>query len=331
MFVATRTSLLRNPFTKTLVFGLAFGCSTMNAFVGPSIANADRAVNTEEYEEWGLKPPTAASRPSATPAPVTTESDEDWGLDAPNTPASKPARPAASQSAANRPAVPQDLASDIEQSTVVVVAIQPDGEKFYIPGWVVDRERGIIMTLHSMVNEAESIFVAFPQLSRGDEEVQGCPAVVMDSSGEMNVAYLQARELPSTLPSLRGSQQTVTTQQPTIHPVLDTRPGGGSNKPAHQTSPIVGRWYLQDVVNGLQVYIGAVFNAQGQFSMQVTTVGRSGQQEKIIDSGTYTVQGDTLIINGGNGVEQLPFWFENGMLVVEISSINMTCSFQPAQ
>jgi len=280
MFFTARTSLLRTPFIKTLVFGLAFGFSVMNAFVGPSIANADRAANADEYEEWGLEAPTASPRPPASPSPATPESDEDWGLDTPNTPAPKPTRPAASQSAANRPAVPQDLASDIEQSTVVVVAVQPDGEKFYIPGWIVDRERGIIMTLHSMVDEAESIFIAFPQLSQGDEEVQGCPAVVMDSSGEMNVAYLQARELPSTLPSLRGSQQTVATQRPTIHPVLETRPGGGSNKPAHQTSPIVGKWYLQDVVNGVQIYIGAVFNAQGQFSMQVTTVGRGGQQEK---------------------------------------------------
>lgn len=108
---------------------------------------------------------------------------------------------------------------------------------------------------------------------------------------------------------------------------------GGYTPPQQQqqqSNPLVGKWYLQDVVKGTQIQIAVAFSAQGQFAMEVLAVDAYGQQKYDSDNGTYTVRGNTLLVNTSDGLEQSQFWFENGVLYVKMAADGTTLAFQKA-
>ncbi|TWT57507.1 hypothetical protein KOR42_08680 [Thalassoglobus neptunius] len=388
MFFPSLNQLFRRSFFNALVLSVAFGSTAVNAIAGPSFSGpATASIDASEYEEWGLEPPPSQSTPASGPV------DQDT-----------PAQPATDQPAQtaqqNLPPAPQDLTQSVQQATVLVIAVYPDGKEFHTAGWIVDSNRRIIVTLRHMVEGAEQIFVGFPQLSSGaPNELQGSPATLMASSDDMDVAYLVAERIPGSLPSLVNSEkfgdygssgapagnaghtptsgtgggplvQTPPTtggrpqppgpvQQGGHTPTSNFPPAGnggfnnggmngggfnngefnggggfngggfGNNAPA-QNNPVVGQWYLQDTVNGVQLYIGVTFNAQGQFSLQMVTVDGYGQKSQENDNGSFRVQGNTLFLNGGDGPQQLPFWFENGMLFVQFPELGTTMAFHKA-
>ncbi|MEW4488335.1 hypothetical protein AB1L42_09660 [Thalassoglobus sp. JC818] len=392
MFFPSLNQLFRRSFFNAFVVSVALGSTALNAIAGPSFSGpATASIDASEYEEWGLEPPTSQSTPASGPV----EQDR-----SDNTPPAQPAIEQPAQPAQqNLPPAPQDLTQSVQQATVLVIAVYPDGKEFHTAGWIVDSNRRIVVTLRHMVEGAEKIFVGFPQLSSGaPNELQGSPATLMASSDDMDVAYLVADRIPGSLPSLVNSEsvgfgsgtgqthgspghgpmggtgggplvqtppttggrpQPPTPPGPVQHgghrPTSNFPPAGnggfnnggmngggfnnggyngggfngggfGNNNPA-QNNPVVGQWYLQDTVNGVQLYIGVTFNAQGQFALQMVTVDGYGQRSQENDNGSFQVQGNTLFLNGGDGPQQLPFWFENGMLFVQFPELGTTMAF----
>ena len=64
--------------------------------------------------------------------------------------------------------------------------------------------------------------------------------------------------------------------------------------------------------------------------MEVMAVDSNGQQKYDSDNGTYRVNGNTLVVSTGDGVEQSKFWFENGVLYVQMVADGTTMAFQKA-
>jgi len=184
----------------------------------------------------------------------------------------------------------------------------------------------------------------------------GSPAVILKYDSKMEVAYLQAKSMPQQLvhlttsnaPQGRPAPQRTVSHKPTA-PVPPAQGGhnggqqgsfngghlqgngnGGYTPPQQQANPLVGKWYLQDVVNGIQIQIAVAFSAQGQFAMEVMSVDANGQQNYDSDNGTYSIQGNTLTVNTSDGLEQSQFWFENGVLYVQLAADGTTFAFQQA-
>lgn len=384
---ATLRGWVKKRAAKT-VLGLAV---LMNAMAPASFAGD---VSRSEYEEWGLTPPTAAeaaSRPTqATEAPAT-DQDADWSeqLGPANTELAIPSSTAPQQSntpaqnttpapvtpaVAQGPAVPADVAAQVEGATIRVIVVDAKGEHLVVPGWLIDRNRGIVMTMSFAIEGAQQIYVAFPEMTETGREFNGGPATVMQTNNKEYIAYLQVQEVPAAISGLLDGQAVVAqrpvqgapVQTPPAHQqnggLVPPRPAGigqnghggrptgqpgfgpavnrpvaqtpsfgqGGNAPQSQNNPVVGQWVLQDVVNGTQIQMGAAFNAQGQFSVQVMTVSPNGQQSQDAESGTYSVQGNTLLLNTSDGVEQAPFWFEGGYLYIQLPSMGTTFAFQQA-
>ena len=152
-----------------------------------------------------------------------------------------------------------------------------------------------------------------------------------------NVGAQMVRVVASKTSDVAGDGTTTATvlADSIFHEGLKVTTAGGfqrpvqSNNPA-SNNPLVGTWYLQDTVNGTQIRIGASFDAQGQFAIEMVALNGYGQQSQDSSYGTYSVQGNTLTTNSSDGVEQSHFWFENGMLYVLMKSLGTTLIFQPA-
>lgn len=362
MLFTTRNNLFRQLFTHKIAKAICCGIAALNVLSAPVLATAaNPTLDANEYEDWGLDYPGATpgtNAPAESEAPV-----------APN-PAPTASAPAASAPTASAPVgstVPQDIAASIEQTAVHVIAFYADGNHMVIPGWVVDTERRIILTF-ALFKDATKIHVAYPQVPSDEEDsFVGSEAVILKYDSKTDVAYLQAKSMPQQLANLSVSkgpqgrpvaQQRPTPQRPVVsHKPTPPKPrvqgghnggykggqhagyngggynggqNGGYNRPAASQNPLVGQWYLQDTVNGTQIQIAVAFDAQGQFALQMASVDAYGNQNQDASQGTYSVQGNTLTMNTNEGVEQSNFWFENGLLYVQMASQGTTLIFQPA-
>ena len=344
------TNLFRHLFKNSLFKGLICGIVTCNILSGPSFAvAADPASKAAEYQEWGL------DYPGKTPAKGTASESE--GLAArPVSQAPVSQTPPLNSSGLMGGAVPQDISGSFEQAAVHVIVFYADGKHMTMPGWIVDTERRIILTF-ALLKDATRVHIAYPQVPSPEEDkMVGSPAVILNYDSKMDVAYLQAKSMPQQLvhlttsnaPQGRPAPQRTVSHKPTA-PVPPAQGGhnggqqgsfngghlqgngnGGYTPPQQQANPLVGKWYLQDVVNGIQIQIAVAFSAQGQFAMEVMSVDANGQQNYDSDNGTYSIQGNTLTVNTSDGLEQSQFWFENGVLYVQLAADGTTFAFQQA-
>lgn len=357
--------------------------AVLTSLLAPTSLAAD--IDRSEYEEWGLTPPPAAQttprpqiQPATQPNAPSGDEDADWSeqLGPANTELAIPsssgssapaqqATPAETPALATGPAVPADIAAQVEGAAVRVIAVDANGEHLVIPGWLIDRDRGIVMTMDFVVEGATQVYVAFPETTESGREFNGGPATLLQTNNADHIAYLQVQDVPDAIRGLADGQ-TITAQRPAPIPTglpqgggpvapkpagtghghggrpAAQQPGGfggfggagfgtpGNNPAASQNSQLLGQWFLQDVVNGTQIQMGAAFNAQGQFSVQVLTVSPNGQQSQDSETGTYTVQGNTLLLQTSDGIEQAPFWFEGGYLYIQLPSMGTTFAFQQA-
>ncbi len=346
------TKLFREFCNKTLVKSLLCGALAFNTLGGSGFAvAADPVSRASEYEEWGLDYPGKGAQ-QGTKAPATRP--------APQSPTAQP--PASTPSALMGGTVPQNIACSIEQAVVHVIVFYADGKHMVMPGWIVDTERRIILTF-ALLKNATKVQIAYPQVpSRDKDSLVGSPAVILKYDGKMDVAYLQAKTMPQELVHLTASNapqggmpHRTASHKPTapVPPVQGGHNGGqqgglqwggqqggfnggqsqgngGYTPPQQQSNPLVGKWYLQDVVNGVQIQIAVAFSAQGEFAMEVMAVDSNGQQKYDSDNGTYRINGNTLTVNTSDGVEQSKFWFENGVLYVQMVADGTTMAFQKA-
>ncbi|WP_417386447.1 hypothetical protein [Gimesia sp.] len=330
------TKLFREFCNKTLVKSLLCGLVAFNTLGGPDFAVAANPTSrASEYEEWGLDYPGKGAQ-QGSEAPVKQPAPQ-------NPPALSPA---SNPSDLMGGTVPQDIASSVEQATVQVIVFYADGKHMVMPGWIVDTERRIILTF-ALLKNATAVQVAYPQVpSRDKDSLVGSPAVILKYDSKMDVAYLQAKSMPQELVHLTPSnapQGGATPQRTVSHkpavPVPPVQGGhnggqfqgngnGGYTPPQQQSNPLVGKWYLQDNLNGVQIQIAVAFGARGEFAMEVVAVDSYGQQNYDSDNGTYRVNGNTLVVNTSDGVEQSKFWFENGVLYVQLVANGTTMAFQ---
>ncbi len=351
MLFTAHKNLFRNLFSNNTFKLLCCGIAIVNILAAPSFAAKSKPVfDATEYEEWGLDYPgknpqvedKADSDKPATP-PVRTQT----GAQPPTT-----QTPVSQSSLPTGGAVPQDIADSIQQTAVHVIVFYADGKHMVMPGWIVDTQRRIIMTFN-LIKGAEKIQVAYPQVTDvPDDKVSGSSVVVLKHDTDMEYVYLQANFMPETLANLTVSAPS--TSQTANRPVVANKPTaptaptpptsggqnnggfntggqqGGFQRPTQPHNPLVGRWYLQDTVNGTRIQIGVAFDAQGQYAMEMVAVDGYGQQSQDSTFGTYTVQGNTLIINSEDGVERSNFRVENGQLHVYLTENDTTLIFQPA-
>ena len=348
------TNLFRQLFHNTLFKGLICGIATFNILSGPSFAvAADPASKAAEYQEWGL------DYPGKTPSKGTASESA--------APAAQPVSqaPTSNPSGLMGGTVPQDIAGSFEQAAVHVIVFYADGKHMMMPGWIVDTERRIILTF-ALLKNATRVHIAYPQVPSDDKDsMVGSPAVILKYDSKMDVAYLQAKSMPQQLVHLTTSnapQGGATPHRTVSHkptaPVPPAQGGhnggqqggflgggqqgsfngghqqgngnGGYTPPQQQANPLVGKWYLQDVVNGTQIQIAVAFSAQGQFAMEVMSVDAYGLQNYNSENGTYSIQGNTLTVNTSDGLEQSNFWFENGILYVKLAADGTTFAFRQA-
>ena len=354
------TKLFRQFCNKTLVKSLLCGAVAFNTLGDPSFAvAADPISDASEYEEWGL------DYPGGTPGKGAQKGSEaPVKRPAPQTPTTQ--SPVANPAALMGGTVPQEIADSFEQAAVYVIVFYADGKHMVMPGWVVDTERRIILTF-ALLKDATRVQIAYPQVpSRDKDSLVGSPAVILKYDSKMEVAYLQAKSMPQELVHLTTSnapQGGATPQRTVSHkPTAPVPPaqgghnggqqggfqgggqqgqfngghqqgnGNGSYTPPQQqqANPLVGKWYLQDNLNGIQIQIAIAFGAQGEFAMEVLAVDSNGQQKHDSDNGTYRVSGNTLVVNTSDGAEQSKFWFENGVLYVQMVADGTTMAFQKA-
>ena len=337
------TKLFRQFCNKTLVKSLLCGAVAFNTLGGPSFAvAADPISRASEYEEWGL------DYPGGTPGKEAQKGSETpVKRPAPQTPTTQP--PASNPADLMGGTVPQDIAGSFEQAAVHVIVFYGDGKHMMMPGWIVDTERRIILTF-ALLKDATRVHIAYPQVPSGDKDsMVGSPAVILKYDSKMEVAYLQAKSMPQELVHLTTSNAPQggatphrnVSHKPTapVPPVQGGHNGGqfqengnGSYTPPQQqqANPLVGKWYLQDNLNGTQIQIAVAFGAQGEFAMEVLAVDSYGQQNHNSDNGTYRVSGNTLVVNTSDGAEQSKFWFENGILYVQLVADGTTMAFQKA-
>jgi len=340
MFFTPRTNLFRSTLTKTGVVALALGCSAMNAVAGPTIKFAPSS-HQSEAEEWGL------DSPQQNPGSGTQEKDlVDQFFDA-----LKESRQESRQQPGANP-VAVELASAFEQSAVYIFVTMPNGDKYKVIGWIIDAEQGVVMTEFSLLAEAEALVVAFPNLPRGtDGSMAGSIAKLLPANSDLGVSYLKIVQMPQQPLISLSVGQTVTSQRPVDQPSNPQRnqrpapnpptPRGqqgnrgqqeprGAQRPAQVNSPVCGQWNLQHQGPGGMLYIEAVFTQQGQFSMQVITVDNNGNRTHETQQGRFQVQGDNLVVQTNEGTEELPFWFEDGMLMVNFLKLDTTLCFRKA-
>jgi len=357
------TNLFRQLFNNVLFKGLICGIATFNVLSGPTFAVAANPINdAAEYKEWGL------DYPGKTPSKGTT-ADSEKPVERPVSQAPVSQAPVSNPSGLMGGTVPQDIAGSFEQAAVHVIVFYADGKHIMMPGWIVDTERRIILTF-ALMKDATRVHIAYPQVPSDDKDSMiGSPAVILQYDTKMDVAYLQAKTMPqglahlttSNAPQTRPEPQRTVSHKPTA-PMPPAQGGhnggqqghfngggfnggqqgsfngghlqgngnGGYTPPQQQANPLVGKWYLQDVVNGTQIQIAVAFGAQGQFAMEVMSVDAYGQQNYDSDNGTYTIQGNTLTVNTSDGPEQSRFWFENGVLYVQLVANGTTFAFQQA-
>ncbi|MEW4491053.1 hypothetical protein AB1L42_23445 [Thalassoglobus sp. JC818] len=302
-------SLNKNLFSffanRTLVAALLVSVSLTS--VQPIFA-ASNGSSAAEYEAWGLEAPSNSGGRSTQPAQTT-----------PSNPPSNPDR--FSAHSPNNPHVPAELADRIAQSMVQVIAVDAQDNKYATAGWVVDFERGIIMTNRFILEGAKTVIVLFPEIP--GEDVQGSVAKVLQYSSEMDVAYVQTiNPLPNSLRGLEGSSPAPATAPATQQQVSYVP------EPGSAFTPIVGTWSLQDTLNGYQIHMVVHFTAQGEYGMQTTIVDQYGQQSKEIERGAYVANSNGLLVMETNeGIQELPFWFESGCLCVNLQEQGLTLYF----
>lgn len=279
---------------------------------------ADAADRAAEYEEWGLEPPASPKESqvksqSSTPQP--------------------PVSPAKDIRNAEGPTVPADLAARLGQAAVLIVAVMDDGKEFHTVGWIVDQERRIVMTSHPLVAVAVKLFVAYPQLTGAEKgSLTGAPANLMQSPSHPDITYLQVESpLPVSLPTLTlaGSRVQPTDAGQTVFSGDRREHGGnGQSTDAPQRNPLVGQWYLQDDVGDYRLTLLARFDEQGGFRMDTIALDLWGSEDREAVVGTYSVRGNTLILQTNEGPLQAQFKFEDGYLVVTMPDGVVTFTFE---
>ncbi|TWT51699.1 hypothetical protein KOR42_33850 [Thalassoglobus neptunius] len=281
---------------------------------------ATNGSTAAEYEAWGLEAPSNSGGRSTQPAQTT-----------PSNPPSNSDR--FSAHSPNNPDVPTELADRISQSMVQVIAVDAEDNKFATAGWVVDFERGIVMTNRFILEGAKTVVIIFPGTT--GEDVQGSVARVLNYSTDMDVAYVQSiNPLPNSLRGLGGSSPAPVAQPQQQYPQQQTQQQQQSQQvsyvpePGSAFTPIVGTWSLQDNLNGYQIHMVVHFTAQGEYGMQTTIIDQYGQQSKEIERGAYVANSSGLLVMETNeGIQELPFWFENGCLCVNLQDQGLTLYF----
>lgn len=303
-------------FFKACLLLLAVECGLSAPLTSRLIA-ADTTDLAAEYEEWGLEPPVDKKGPEVDSKPL----------------APQPQDSAEKADAAVGPAVPSDLEEQFSQAAVLIVAIMEDGKELHASGWIVDKERQVVMTNHPLVAHAIKLFVGYPQLPGAEKgSMTGSPALLMQSNGHPGITYLLVEStIPATLTTLTlaGSRE-----QPT-----DSGQGGFSRAQASLEenswpsnaslpNPLVGQWYLQDDVGDYELTMMVMFGARGEFRMETIAVDYYGSEDREVLVGTYSVRGNTLYLQTNDGPQQAQFKLEGGYLTVTIPDGVVTFTFE---
>jgi len=353
MFFSLRSKLFRNSLTRTVALLSALGAATLNA-VADQVQKVSEHNKTSrsEYEEWGLEPPRQSKQPNTQsetiPRKNTKEMDrwldqktKELGLDDP--------------SDKSDPGVPAELAASVEAARVFVYAIQPDGNKYRVAGWIIDAQQGIILTQYHMLEGAETLAVTFPQIKGLPVgEMQGSIAKLLHFDAKTDVAFLHVVIMPDQqLSSLMASKPAQGERPVAQRPVTPQQDNQSTKRPAptpptppkqqqqqlphsdvepnaQESTQLAGRWVLQHQGNGVQLYIEASFSEHGQYAMQIITVDAQGNRNQDFEQGKYTIQESTLILNTSDGPLHLPFWFQEGRLLINYPELDTTFWFNKA-
>jgi hypothetical protein len=296
MTLNLRNHLLSNAFLSLFAVVVAAQCGLGTSACLAATTKSDLAA---EYEEWGLEPPAGSQKPDVSverPKPTHDRPPQD--------------EPFTEQQHTNNPVVPAGLASRFEQAAIFVLVVFEDGKEFLTVGWIVDREQGIVLTHRHLVSEAAKLFVGYPQLPKGDKNsMTGSPAILLQTTSELDIAYLQVENpIPARLPTVTVATPSQPTQQ--------------------ATNPLVGQWYLQDNVNGTRLAMHVQFQANGRFQLEIYTTDWLGNEEQQSIFGTYSAQGNRLMLQGNEGPIQAAFRFEDGYLCVKVEGEDVTFMFQ---
>ncbi|HWL09938.1 MAG TPA: hypothetical protein VNQ76_16150 [Planctomicrobium sp.] len=349
MYFSLRTKLFRNGLTRTLALISALGTTTLNAVADPILnVTSNSKTSRSEYEEWGLEPPKPRQNTKPNTKPETKPRKKE-GLDNLIDKAEKELE--AEKSSAS--GLPGDLTASVEKSTVFVYSIQSNGKKYRTSGWIIDAQRGIILTQYHMLEGAETLAVAFPQIKGLPVgEMQASVAKLLHFDAKTDVAFLHAVHMPEyPLSSLMGRQPVDAERPVAQHPGAPQQDNQSTKRPAptsptppkqqqlphsdvepnaQESTQLAGRWVLQHQGNGAQLYIEASFSEHGLYSMQIITVDARGNRNQEFEQGKYSIQNTTLILNTSDGALHLPFWFQDGKLLINYPELNTTFWFNKA-
>lgn len=317
MTVALANRWFTSRFFKAILLLVAVEGSLCVPLTGRLLA-ADTTDLAAEYEEWGLEPPVSAKEPKPEPEPIKPD---------PQAARANDDRPA------EGPAVPADLAARFGQAAVLIVAVMEDGKELHTAGWIVDKERRVVMTNHPLIAVADKLFVAYPQIPGSEEgSLTGSPALLMQSNSHLNITYLQVEsQLPAALPTLilaAPRAQPTNSGQAGFSRDQGSLGGNGQHMEAPRHNPLVGQWYLQDVVGDYHLTMLVRFDEQGKFRMDTAAVYLDGSEDREVLVGTYLIRGDTLLLQTNEGSQQAQFKFENGYLNVTMPDGVVTFTFE---
>jgi hypothetical protein len=306
-------------FTSGFFKAILLFVAVESCFSAPLTSRSLAAATTDlaaEYEEWGLEPPAREKEPLVK---------------------SQPSPPVAAPTNDSRPAggppVPTDLAAQFGQAAVLIVAVMEDGKEFHTAGWIVDKERRVVVTTHPLVAVAVKLLVAYPQLPGAEKgSVTGSSAVLMQSSSHPDIAYLQVESpLPAALPMLTltgPNAQPTNSHQTRFSSEQGNRGGRGQRLDESPHAPLVGQWYLQDYVGEYEITMLARFDEQGKFRMDTIAVDQDGSEDREAMVGTYLIRGNTLFLQTNEGPLQAQFKFENDYLSVTMPDGVVTFTFE---
>jgi hypothetical protein len=238
----------------------------------------------------------------------------------------------------------------LSDAAVLVVVIFEDGKEFHTVGWIVDRERRIVMTNKHLVSNATKIIVAYPQLGNENNKVTGAPAVRMKYKTDRDIAYLQVGSpIPESIATLVrfGSSQPGPSgkqedseqlggprKQPKVSKKnknadpLDDWNEDTEQTPAKPKNPLIGQWSLQHTGNGIRLRMKASFSENNQFRVDMISIDAEGNQENESLFGTYTIEGNTIYMQTNEGPQQATFQFKDGYLCIKLPGSDVTFMFQ---